>query len=139
VNITVMNRKQAVKYSWTPHNGKTYVISIWTPWAAYSDDIRPSPYNGIQSVLRLFFDDVESGTNCMDETHAEAIKKFVELHKDGNFIVQCDAGVSRSAGVAAALMKYYNGEDTPIFDNPRYQPNMLCYRTMLNELMKKEK
>lgn len=135
MNITVMNRKDAVKYSWRPHNEKTYVISIMTPWAAYSSDIFPSPYNGIKSVLRLFFDDVESGTNCMDETHAKAIKEFVELHKDGNFIVQCDGGVSRSAGVAAALMKFYNGDDTPIFDNPRYCPNMRCYRTMLNALM----
>lgn len=135
MKITVMSRDKAVKYSWLPHNEKTYVISIMTPWAAYGSDIFPSPYNGIKSVIRLFFDDVESGTNCMDETHAKAIKKFVELHKDGNFIVQCDAGVSRSAGVAAALMKFYNGDDTPIFDNKKYCPNMLCYRTMLNELM----
>ena len=49
-------------------------------------------------------------------------------------IIQCDAGVSRSAGVAGALMKYYNGDDSEIFENPKYRPNMRCYRTMLNEL-----
>ena len=70
-----------------------------------------------------------------EKEDAEKIKQFVEAHKEDSIIVHCDAGVSRSAGIAAALMKFYNGDDTPIFDNPRYCPNMLCYRTMLNTMM----
>lgn len=129
-----MNRTDAVRYSYRPHDEKTAVISIWTPWAAYTDRIYSSPYNGITSVIRLFFDDVESGTNCMEESHARAIKKFVERNKDVHIIVHCDAGISRSAGIAAALLKFYNGDDWQIFDDPKYCPNMLCYRTMLSAL-----
>lgn len=68
---------------------------------------------------------------------AEKIASFVmaNKHNGRHFIVQCDAGVSRSAGVAAALMKYFNGDDTPIFNNPQYCPNMRCYRMVLEALM----
>ena len=68
---------------------------------------------------------------------AEKIAAFVMINKHNGrrFIVQCDAGISRSAGVAAALMKYFNGDDSPIFDNPQYCPNMRCYRMVLEALM----
>lgn len=71
---------------------------------------------------------------CSD---VEAIVDFVMRNKDNgkHFIVQCDAGVSRSAGVAAALMKYFNEDDSPIFDNSQYCPNMRCYRMVLEALM----
>ena len=136
MEIVVMNRKDAVRYSYRPHNKKTAVISIASPsYIYYNESIYKSPYNGITGVLKLWFDDVESGSDCMEECHAEAIKRFLNAHSKETIIVHCDAGVSRSAGIAAALMKFYNGDDTPIFDNPKYCPNMLCYRTMLNKLM----
>lgn len=130
-----MNRTDAVRYSYRPQNERSAVISISTPNEEYNGNIHSSIYNGISGVLRLWFDDVESGQDCIQKEDAEKIKRFVEAHKEDQIIVHCDAGISRSAGIAAALMKYYNGDDTPIFDNPRYCPNMLCYRTMLNVLM----
>lgn len=138
MKITVMNRQDAVRYSFHPQDERAAVISISTPNEEYHTNIYTSPYNKITSVLRLWFDDVESGRDCIKTEDAEEIKRFVELHKDDPIIIHCDAGISRSAGIAAALMKYYNGDDTPIFDNPRYCPNMLCYRTMLNALMEGE-
>ena len=42
--------------------------------------------------------------------------------------------ISRKEGVAAALLKAYNGDDSCIFDSPRYHPNMHCYMTTLREL-----
>lgn len=135
MKITVMNRADAVRYSYHPQNKRSAVISISTPNEEYNGNIYSSIYNGISGVLRLWFDDVESGQDCIQKEDAEKIKRFVEAHKEDQIIVHCDAGISRSAGIAAALMKYYNGDDTPIFDNPRYCPNMLCYRTMLNVLM----
>lgn len=127
-----------MRYSHQPHDSRSVVVSINTPWAMYDDMIYPSTHNNIKAVLPLWFDDVERGTNCMTETHAEAIKKFVAANAELLVIVHCDAGVSRSAGVAAALMKFYNGDDTPIFDNPQYRPNMLCYRVMLDCLTAEE-
>ena len=41
------------------------------------------------------------------------------------------AGVSRSAGIGAALILIFDGSDLPVFLNGRYHPNMKCYRTIL--------
>lgn len=132
--IKVMNRTEACRYSYSPHSEKSAVISIGDIGSTYKEAVYPSPYNGICAVLPLRFDDVDGGENCMVVEEAVRIMTFVERHRDKLIIVHCDGGVSRSAGVAAALMKFYNGDDTPIFDNPRYCPNMLCYRLMLNVL-----
>ena len=48
-------------------------------------------------------------------------------------ICQCSAGISRSAGVAAALGVILNGSDKEIFNDPKYCPNRFVYRTILNE------
>jgi len=66
-----------------------------------------------------------------NENHAKKIIKFVEkyLDKIELIVVQCDAGISRSAGVAAALSKCINNDDKYFFKN--YLPNSLVYSTIL--------
>ena len=69
------------------------------------------------------------------ETQAEQIIDFVETYKDKiEFIlIHCEIGISRSAGVAAALSKIYLGEDSSYFKRSfRFVPNMLVYRSILN-------
>lgn len=94
------------------------------------------------STLFLHFEDFDEEVigwhlKPIQQSDVRAIIDFVMRNKDNgkHFIVQCDAGVSRSAGVAAALMKYFNGDDSPIFDNSQYCPNMRCYRMVLEALM----
>ena len=128
-----MNRKEAIRYSHKPHGEKVAVVSIATDGEDYHSHVIASANNGIIGILVLWFDDVD-GDGGMTDDDAKKIHQFVERYKHRDFIIQCDAGVSRSAGVAGALMKYYNGDDSEIFDNPKYRPNMRCYRTMLNEL-----
>jgi len=68
------------------------------------------------------------------EETANLILSFYDLVvKEGAevMMVHCEAGVSRSPGVAAALSKIHLGEDQEFFDN--YTPNMLVYRKILNE------
>jgi len=62
---------------------------------------------------------------------AKNILNFINKYKNNiNLVIcQCEAGISRSAGVAGALSKIFNGEDAEIFNN--YLPNMLVYRTIL--------
>ena len=58
---------------------------------------------------------------------------------DGSYvIVHCDAGISRSSGVAAAILKAKTGDDSQIFNSPKYRPNMRCYRIILDELMQED-
>ena len=44
-----------------------------------------------------------------------------------------------NAGVAAAIMKALFGDDWEVFDNPKYVPNMTCYRTVLDAFYYEEK
>lgn len=134
VNVLVMSRKEAERYSHSTHFDESAVISVSTPDEQYDMNIYGSIYNGIKRILRLSFDDVDNGSLAMTEGDAASIAEFVEENKDKTIIVHCDAGISRSAGIAAAIMKHYNGDDTPIFNSRLYCPNMLCYRMVLEKL-----
>jgi predicted protein tyrosine phosphatase len=82
----------------------------------------------------LQFQDVNEGQrDQITEEDAMQIVAFVMDIKEAvnNLIVHCEAGVSRSAGVAAAIQKYLTGDDTSIFSDKRYYPNMTCYRYVL--------
>ena len=49
-------------------------------------------------------------------------------------VVHCEAGISRSAGVAGALSLIMNGTDEYYFK--KYLPNMFVYRKILNAYMR---
>lgn len=69
----------------------------------------------------------------MTADDARRIVATVKAHPEAQrIIVHCTAGKSRSAGVAAALMKAIHGDDSQIFGNKWYHPNMLCYRLTLD-------
>jgi len=72
-----------------------------------------------------------------DENMADQILDFVSTYAlDVDLIVvHCEAGISRSAGVASALSLIYNREDQYYFDH--YLPNMLVYRKIINMAVKK--
>ena len=63
---------------------------------------------------------------------AKHILDFVNMWKYSVdlIIVHCEAGISRSAGVASALSLILNGTDDYYFKH--YLPNILCYRKILN-------
>ena len=57
------------------------------------------------------------------EIHARAIQYFVDKSPDGSLIVvNCKAGVSRSAGVVLALRRHYGGDTEDVFN--RSTPNI---------------
>ena len=73
------------------------------------------------------------------EDDAKKIVEFLKKYPNTDIIVHCDAGISRSSGVAAAIMKWATGDDSPIFKSYRYCPNTWCYRKTLEALMTQEK
>lgn len=147
-NIIVMNRENAKKYSYEIHDETSVIISI------YDTTDSPNHFNkyinnGIKAVLYVQFDDVDKTyidnknniyNIAIDETNAHKIVNFAKMYwnKVNTIIVHCGAGVSRSAACAAAISKYFTGSDDFIFDNFKYRPNMMVYRTVLNEFFNEE-
>ena len=94
-------------------------------------------------ILSLQFYDLDKDTEVFPYSRfiftvnqAEQILNFVKEYKnDVNLIViHCEAGISRSAGVAGALSLIFNGTDQYYFKH--YLPNMLVYRNILNAYMR---
>lgn len=104
----------------------------------------------IIDIYTCFFDDEEDGPTSMTLNTATEILSFVKEMDQQNIetlYIHCGAGVSRSAGTAAAIMMLWWGDDSQVFNNGFYSPNMHCYRTMLtaagfgytdDELLQKE-
>ena len=74
------------------------------------------------------------GYGLMTDDHANQILDFVEEIKDRVELIvcHCEAGVSRSSGVAAAILRILTGSDDKIFNDRRYIPNIFVYRKILN-------
>lgn len=97
-------------------------------------------------ALYLQFDDVDdenvAGCTPMDDTQAQLIADFVDEFRatDANrLIVTCSAGISRSAGVAAALhealgWEIRNAYESDVFADGKFSPNMRCYRMVLRAM-----
>lgn len=89
----------------------------------------------ILDILFLEFDDVESERDGgMSPSDAKTVFDFVSQWAsiDTSLYVHCGAGVSRSAGTAAAIMLWQWGDDSRIFSDGKYAPNMHCYRSVLD-------
>lgn len=144
LQVMVMNQTSAEEYSMQPHSCKSVVISI-TSRCSYEAFIVPNKVSNIIDVLKIQFNDEDTedeNFGGITYTEAKQISDFVKKYKDnkeiGLIIVQCEAGQSRSAGVAGAILKYLYDDDTRIFNDGRYTPNMLCYRKVLTALMYEE-
>lgn len=134
MDIIVMNRTKAKRETFKPCAPSTAIISITDMDKERNLFQHP---DWLKYTFRFQFDDVDMGQkNCITQAQANKIAEAVEMVKDKveRIIVHCEAGISRSSGVAAAIMKYLNGDDMPIFGNGEYTPNMTCYRMVLNAL-----
>lgn len=116
-----------------------------TPWAVISiceaGDFPVIQTNDFQKGrLNLQFHDADvqaESETLFNDTHAQQIIDFyVEMEKHGVEVlfVHCLMGQARSAAVAAALEKTFNGTDDKYFRPGPYKPNMLVFRTLLNKL-----
>jgi len=131
--IRVFSRIQAEKF--VPPNKYHAWISITTPGDEVSCITLRKPYD--IGIKRVQFHDVDNeawGSDYIvpDNQHAREIYSFMRWNYMAieELYVHCDAGISRSAGVAAALSKIFLGSDEEFFKAP-YQPNRLIYKLIL--------
>ena len=136
MKVVVLNRIGMSKFS---NDSPFVVISINDP----GESMPPLEYDRNRiDILPLYVHDIDSvnleekGYVLFNKSHAEDIIEFSERYKDkvNTIVVHCGAGISRSAGVGAALLRIYNGSDEEIFGSSRYIPNRHIYNTIIIEI-----
>lgn len=134
--IKVLSR-EAIKHFRT--GIRHVVISVRDP---DSDKVRLPVQTSRLDALYLVFHDIDKEFSTQKlkiftEGMSALIWEFLEkyLSKVDLIIVNCEAGISRSAGIAGAISKVINGKDDYYFKY--YCSNRLVYRTVLNEGIKR--
>lgn len=146
MKVSVISRTKAIAYCHQKHANPVVMISISDPNMRYPSAPFTSPDNMIASILRLSFADADSPgvdvygrqatvSDLMQREDGLKIKALLDKYPAADVIVHCDAGISRSAGVAAGILKAQTGSDSQIFDSPMHRPNMHCYMTTLQALL----
>ena len=135
----IMSRYNARQASYQNEAPNTAIISITDP-GTKANSFYPQPW--IVAILEQQFIDVEKpkrGHISLEQ--AKEIAGFVKQNysKVERIIVHCEFGQSRSAGIAAAISKYYEEHDSGIFGNKAYSPNKTCFHYVLNALNDKRK
>ena len=127
LNLTVCNRDKAESHNFRfPH----LMISISAP----NDKPKPSISKNRIATLSLEFHDLDKpykDYKLFSEEDAYSIFEFLKQNKEiRDVVIHCDAGISRSPAIAAALTKIFNGDDSKYFKE--YLPNMLAYKIMID-------
>ena len=101
-----------------------------------ASEIKAEKLRGIPYVFRQYEDlDYECPGRSFSWEDAMAFAAFVKSpNRPEKLFCCCDAGESRSPAVAAAVMRYLELDDLPIWNDPRYHPNMLVF-SMLAEAL----
>ncbi len=144
--IMILSRPEAIYYCEGSHTRPTIMISISDPFHTYAETPFITPENNIQAILPLAFCDAEEpgpdvyghmagAEDLMQKEDAVQIRDLLARYPNHTIIVHCDAGMSRSAGVAAAIEAYAGGDPSRIFGSPYYDPNRHCYRLLLRVLV----
>lgn len=98
-----------------------------------------------QKVLRMVFHDTSPDAFgyvnkdfLFTEKQANLILDWVEGIENAAdmLVVSCEAGLCRSAAVAAAISNRYFKDDKMFF-RPPYVPNMYVYRTLMDKISKR--
>lgn len=108
----------------------------------HPDDFPEVPACDCRRVLRLSFDDVEGDLNFFaghsarpfSAHQARQVAAFVLGLPDDvrTLVFQCEAGVSRSPAMAAAVSRFMGLDDLRFFR--RHMPNRLVYRLTLEQI-----
>ena len=128
----VMSRPAAEKYCTQKHDKTALMISIRSTWDNVMPNVFGNAENKVLHILSLALDDIDMEDDpqfAMNAEQGKLVAQFINdfYDKVDRIIVHCDGGISRSAGVAAAIMRVKEHEDYPLFDSHKKHPNMTCY------------
>lgn len=158
MKIEIHSLKSIEARAMQPFAPHTILISIGD-----TDEEPPRLQNEPDHILRLTFDDITlqevkeefklpqsvtssdvaliellriKNIHIFSDEQARQIGEFVLRHISETEVLlcQCHYGQSRSAGCAAAVTEYLNGNGIDIFADDRFYPNKLVYRKVFEAL-----
>ena len=146
MEVYVMSRKAAVEYCRGRHRQPSVIISISDPSLEYDEAPFRTEENRVEDILPLCFSDADGPgkdvygldveeADLMQDEDARRVARFVLENRDKRIIVHCDAGISRSAGVGAAIVNYFTGDARRFFESGQYEPNMWCFSKVMTALV----
>lgn len=118
----------------TDEEEKTRIAAVISTSGELPD---PSKLRGISYICRQYRDIDVEGPGSFSVHDAACIAEFLRsLAPSVNVLILCcDAAISRSPAVAAAIARYLGQDDEKlVWKNPAYAPNMLVFRTLCQEL-----
>lgn len=133
MRFSVLSRKMIESGRWVPDEPHA-IVSISSPDSQFP--VIP-PNKLCKGITYLSFWDLcyarENYTQICNENDAKQVVDFFKEQRIlvDHFVCHCDAGISRSAGVAAALSLIVNGTDEYFFK--AYHPNTLVYNLILKQ------
>ena len=140
MKIEVMNRREATRLCYKPAGGrKISMISIFTPGDEYQAG--PGVRGGVKELLSVGFCDVSedsSETPAITQEDAHKIAQFILYRVSkgcDDFVIHCDAGMSRSAGVARAMELFYDLPESAVTYRHGNFSNSLVFRKVFHSLM----
>ena len=120
----------------------TILISITDP----GSQLLPNDLlNSFKEQLSIQFHDVTSsdyGIPPITKEQGKEIKDFILKNKNNNFVIHCEAGMSRSAGVGHAVWMlvekegdrlFFQTSPNPIKEHHRYKPNWLVFDMIVSD------
>jgi len=139
--VYVMSRS-TVHHNFSHPKASHVIISITDfqePFTPYIDTQRTD----CLGVLAMRFGDFESQADTQmpvfDEEKADLLASFIKVHWNSiSFLgINCDAGLSRSAGVAEALITFFGLDAVEIFSYQQFKmPNSLVKNLLVKALQK---
>lgn len=142
MKIKVASRAEIISKASSGFEDATMIISISCTEAKEPYALKRAMTDEKSNVAHVeffHFDDIDKEYHSisLNSISEEDAKRIVETVKEwagkvDTIYVHCDAGVSRSAGVAAAISKALTGDDEYFYTCGLYAPNPLCYRKVLN-------
>ena len=135
MKISILSRSDMLRLIENGIDKKTAIISF----ADSNEDYIDFPTG--TNVLKIAFPDIRPYTTPREDydrvlPQASQIGEFIikNLIDKNDIICQCDYGISRSAGCAAAIMQFCTQKGVDIFADYRYTPNQFVYTKVLAEL-----
>lgn len=120
------------------------IISVTEPSANFTHYPYLDP--NLMGILSIKFSDIteeirlKRGDNTivfkpMSKVQARAILSFVSsIEADIEILlINCDAGISRSAAIAAGILHTRGQDDSHIWNDPLYLPNKYVYELLIEE------